>query len=777
MNITKDSLYTKVLLGYITVLLVISCMGTILLHERFRLQEIDTDLMIIRNVQDTVNMAYQCIVDLAFEGETVIGWHEKEYMQYHMKRVYVDSLLESLYINHVGFMQPMRLDTLRQLLSDKEEYLFHIMRILQKQKEVDSLLIFQIPFAIKQATDIREIICKKKGLAGFFGKKETIRVFPKTDELYAINKQLISTLNERKYAFTIYTDSLTRKNMKLNLQFVELLITFNKQFKKVFISKEEQLSEMRRNSFRLIVCILVFAMLLLLISYLIIFQDIRKKIKQRQKMEKIIEENRLLLEMRKKIILTISHDVRGPLGSINNCAELAMDIHEKKKRNVYLENICISCQHILHLVNNLLDIYRMNENKETRRDVCFRLDQLLERVIMEYSQKSNDKGLLFIPQLLGVEIMVKGDADRIVQILDNLLINAIKFTEIGEICFIAVYEEGLLSIEIRDTGIGMTEETISRIFEPFERAAQAINSEGFGLGLSITKGLIGILDGDISVESSVGKGSVFCVTLPLAITDEKLEEGKLIKESLQLPRQVLVIDDDFVQLKVIKEVLERNGVICETCSNVKEVMQAYKKRDYDLVLTDLQMQGINGFSLLKLLRGSKIGNAWTVPIIAMTAHVDRDASDFTEAGFYGCIYKPFSAQELLLLISSVVQQEFEEKITVNFENLLSETNDRYKMLELLIGELEKSIVEIQTALKIIDRKQLCEIIHRMFPLWEILCIDKIIQKYRQLLYNENIDTKIVHKETERIVAYTREIIKKANDELAKLKYETEDIDS
>ena len=196
---------------------------------------------------------------------------------------------------------------------------------------------------------------------------------------------------------------------------------------------------------------------------------------------------------------------------------------------------------------------------------------------------------------------------------------------------------------------------------------------------------------------------------------------------MQLPRQVLVIDDDFVQLKVIKEVLERNGVICETCSNVKEVMQAYKKRDYDLVLTDLQMQGINGFSLLKLLRGSKIGNAWTVPIIAMTAHVDRDASDFTEAGFYGCIYKPFSAQELLLLISSVVQQEFEEKITVNFENLLSETNDRYKMLELLIGELEKSIVEIQTALKIIDRKQLCEIIHRMFPLWEILCIDKIIQ--------------------------------------------------
>lgn len=149
MNITKDSLYTKVLLGYITVLLVISCMGTILLHERFRLQEIDTDLMIIRNVQDTVNMAYQCIVDLAFEGETVIGWHEKEYMQYHMKRVYVDSLLESLYINHVGFMQPMRLDTLRQLLSDKEEYLFHIMRILQKQKEVDSLLIFQIPFAHK----------------------------------------------------------------------------------------------------------------------------------------------------------------------------------------------------------------------------------------------------------------------------------------------------------------------------------------------------------------------------------------------------------------------------------------------------------------------------------------------------------------------------------------------------------------------------------------------------------------------------------------------------
>lgn len=476
--------------------------------------------------------------------------------------------------------------------------------------------------------------------------------------------------------------------------------------------------------------------------------------------------------------MTISHDIRGPLGSINGSAELAMDTREKKKRNNHLVNIQISCRHILHLVNNLLDIYRMNENKESRNEIPFKLDKFLERIITEYLHESNNKGILFITELSGIEIMTVGDVDRIEQILDNLLTNAIKFTEVGEIRFLVSYGNGLLIIEVRDTGIGMSEETLSRIFLPFERAAQNVNSEGFGLGLSITKGLVGLLGGNISVRSSIGKGSVFRVELLLVETQEKEKvENNFITGSLLLPRHVLVVDDDSVQLEVIKEMLERNGVSCETCKNVKEVVKALRKRNFDLILTDVQMPDKDGFNLFKLIRNSKIGNSQTVPIMAMTAHGDKSPSVFTEAGFFDCINKPFSAHELLSFISSAVRQENEEMDEVSFEVLTSETDDKETLLELFVGESARSISEFRDALETMNRKRLREIVHRMLPLWKMLRVDNILHKYYKILHDKHASVKTVKEETDKIVACTSELMVKAENEITRLKNETENTNS
>ena len=481
--------------------------------------------------------------------------------------------------------------------------------------------------------------------------------------------------------------------------------------------------------------------------------------------------------MRKKIILTISHDIRGPLGSINGSAELAMDTRDRRKRNNYLTNIQTSCRHILHLTNNLLDIYRMNVRKETKNEVPFRLDKLMRRIVSEYSRKSIDKGILFTPELSGLETTVKGDADRIEQILDNLLVNAIKFTEAGEIRLSADYADGQLAVEVSDTGIGMSKETQARIFEPFERAAQETNSEGFGLGLSITRGLVGLLDGEITVDSSVGKGSTFRVVLPLEPSEEQEEKDSAdATGTMRLPHQVIAVDDDAVQLEVIKEMLERNGVACITCSRAKEVVQALREQDADLVLTDIQMPGTNGFELLKLLRSSHIGNSRTVPVMAMTARGDRGTFNFAEAGFSGCISKPFSGKELLAFISSAVPQEDGESSAASFNGLLSETSDERKILGLFIEEAERSVLELQEALKKTDRDKLRETVHRMLPVWELLQADKPLQAYRRTLHDENADARTIRKETERIIDYTRELMVKAGTEIVNLEHGTEDTD-
>lgn len=778
MNIIKETLHIKIWIGYFVVLTVIGSMGFTLINERLKMQEVDIDLKKIQNLRNDISTVHQYITGLAFEGETVTGWEDVDFERYRAIRIQVDSLLQKLHNNCMESVQSERIDTLRQLLVDKEEHLLHIMQIFQKQKIVDSLLIFQLPMVAKQATSIREVTKKKKGFAGLFGKKEKITILPKKDLLHALNNKLITMQKKQEYILAVETDSLANRNMELNIQFIKFVTSFNHQIQNAFLIKEQKISEIQKNSFLLIAYMLVFAMLLLLVFYFIIHRDIRQKMKGHKKMEKIAEENKMLLEMQKKIILTVSHDIRGPLGNINNCAELAIDTREKKKRNVYLENVRKSCHHILYLVNNLLDIYRMNEKKDSKNDIFFKLNTLTEHIITRYSQVINNKGLLFTTELSGLEVTVKADICRIEQILDNLLTNAIKFTEVGEIRFIANYKNEKLTMEVQDTGIGMNKETLSRIFDPFEQAAQKINSEGFGLGLSIVKGLVELLDGQISVESSIGKGSVFRVILPVCKTDEVVEETNDSNVSeIHLPQHILVIDDDPVQLKVIKEMLERNKVFCETSSNIKETVQALRKQNFDIILTDIQMPGTDGFSILKLLRNSNIGNSRTVPIIVMTARKDKDVQYFIEAGFFDCIYKPFSIKELLFSISAVIQQKKKEEDTLDFKSLTTEISDKQNILELFIKETEREITELQVALAKENTKQLYETVHRMLPIWELLQTNDVLLAYHNMLSNKCTDKELLRKETEAIIVHAHKLISNAKNKIIYLQHETENINN
>ncbi len=236
-------------------------------------------------------------------------------------------------------------------------------------------------------------------------------------------------------------------------------------------------------------------------------------------------------------------------------------------RNLQLKKVLGCCKHILHLVNNLLDVYRLNQAKETTQPVPFRISDLLNRVADGAVRPVNDKGLLLEHEFTGTDVVVKGDLDRIEQIINNLMANAIKFTSEGHIEFNATYADGTLTMMVSDTGVGMSEELIGRIYMPFERAANADNADGYGLGLPIAKGIVTMLGGTIEVKSALGQGTEFTVTLPLPVTNEPVEEKSVPYDtSLRLPKNVISIDDDAFQLELVKEMLERNGVSCTTCS-------------------------------------------------------------------------------------------------------------------------------------------------------------------------------------------------------------------
>lgn len=200
-------------------------------------------------------------------------------------------------------------------------------------------------------------------------------------------------------------------------------------------------------------------------------------------------------------------------------------------------------------------------------------------------------------------------------------------------------------------------------------------------------------------------------------------------------------------------------------------------KDYDLLLSDIQMPGTNGFDLLTLLRNSNIGNSRTIPVVAMTARGDREKEAFHNAGFTDCIYKPFSSSELLSLLSMIRRNRQEEPHSVDFSLILSEVGNKSKTLRSFISQSEKDREELGTAMKNGDRQKLREITHRMQPMWELLQMEEALSAYRALLKDETINDNILNEHTRQIMDYAAILIKMAEAEIKRVTNETEDTDS
>lgn len=764
----------KIFLGYIIITAIVLFLTVVMVNERFRFRRFEDVINETNYARENIHKAHLYITRLATLGESVIAWDESDYNRYHYQRLKTDSILLEIKSECRNFLHLSQIDSLRVLLETKETHLFRIMKAIQSWEKSDSILANELPVIATQSVRMKTITQKKKGIAGLFGKKETVQVPYMTNEIRDFNERLTSARDWRNNQMESYADSLRLQNRLLNHKLYDFVSSLDNQIQLSFTEQYLEITETRWKSFRLFAIVISIVVVLFVISFFIILSDLRKEEKIKVKLQQSVKENEDLLEMRKRIILTVSHDIRGPLGNIHNCADLASQIREKKKREPYLEDIRHSCHHILHLVNDLMDAYRINEAGDLRNDTPFYLDRFLQRISDEFSRKAVAKALYLQSEHQNSSFVVMGDADKLEQVVANLLTNAIKFTPSGTISFYSRYLEGKLHIEIRDTGIGMDEETLKRIFSPFERAAQNVNSEGFGLGLFLTKGLVKVLNGIITVESAPGKGSIFKLEFPLPVTDELVEEDKPDNASITiLPKNVLVVDDDPILLKIAEDMLGRKGVSCTTCMNFQEVVAALGQSDYDMVLTDVQMPDTDGFALLRLLRNSDIGNSRTIPVAVMTARGDGNSGIYEKEGFAGCIHKPFNIHALLTFLSIIMSQtKISQTGDFDFSCLLDNTDDYGHMLSLVLMESRKEIEELTTAIKTINRESIRKTIHRMMPVWEMFEKEQLLHDFQEKLHDMDISDDVICENTIQIIGWIGKLINETENELKK--YENSD---
>ena len=418
-----------------------------------------------------------------------------------------------------------------------------------------------------------------------------------------------------------------------------------------------------------------------------ILRDIKRERRDRQRIIEAKAETERIMQQRERLLLTITHDIKAPAASIAGFIDLLSEYVDQPKAVGYLQNISGSAKHLLQLVSALLDYHKLESGKAERHEVSFAPAVLISECVAQMQPLAMEKKLKLATDVQVTESMLcRSDAFRIKQIVNNLVGNAIKYTDGGEVRVGVSIANRQLIISVKDTGCGMTPDELHTVFNAFTRLPGAQGKEGVGLGLTITREIVTLLGGNIRVQSTKGKGSTFTVSLPVKIvTNQGVHLSQVHQQSQQSKQQlhqqsqrdsligaletsappkdrsqhptlsVVIVDDDRLQGQLLTEMLQRiEGISFNTTTTIhaSEAIAIATKSAPNIVFTDIEMPEMNGSEIMRRIRNNAEvqQQSCTTKFVAMTAHEQSIMPQLRSDGFDACLFKPFSVQTLAATI-------------------------------------------------------------------------------------------------------------------------------
>lgn len=706
---------------------------------------------------------YAGLLGLATYGETASVWDESDFGLYHTKKDSVCNMLQTLKRYVKSPEQQSRIDSLCLLLERKELLLDTVMDTFERLRKTGKIVNRRIPAIVSRirqadvlpAEKKKEEETPKKGFWSFIRPERKKSAYLQQKEqlerrrqsggkhqgtasvmsmLYSLDREVTDVQEIERERLLEQMDLLYGNNTDLNHRLRRIVRDFEADAGVRLDKRYRQFISIRDRSFHTVSLLALLVSSLTVLLYLIIHRDLNRISRYQRLLEVSNRENTELLQSRKNMMLTIAHDLRAPLATIKGCAELLHGEEKKSHKDEYAENILHSSDYMIGLVNTLIEFYLLDTGRNKPSLSIFRLETLFCETARNYGSLAKKKKLRLTTAFSGLDVVVSGDRSRIQQILNNLLSNAIKFTQQGEINLQAEYRNKEIHFSVQDTGTGMTEEEKGRIFAAFERLDNARDIPGFGLGLAIASRLASGMQGTLSVRSKPSEGSTFIVFLPLLEADgsAQIEETPAVVDCHLDDIHVLVIDDDRIQLNIIREMFHRNGIRCDCCQTSRELIARLRSHRYDLLLTDMQMPETDGYGILELLRSSNIENAKTVPVMAVTARAD-DEGGYLSGGFSSCIRKPFSMDELISAVTEVVGEKSLREHEPDFSLILAGEDNKKEMLGLFIEESRKDLAALTSALDRKDKAAAVSVLHKKLPLWETIRLDFPLSRLRELV--------------------------------------------
>lgn len=774
------------------------------------------------------------LYDAEIIGQTLRTGNLNEYYHYLKAMKEVNASIDTLETILTDTLQQARLDTVRTLLQNKQWNMYAVLEAMRNtptdqiyQEQLDSLIAQQD--SLLSTPHIRRKVIthhnsytihhKKKGffkrLADVFapGKEDSTQVsnviqeeYTDTlDEVYSpidtissmitgIQHKVFQTRQKETEMLNTRISSLRVIGSGLSQRVNQLLENIEHDEQEAARTKLMQEEEIRKEAAETMAKIAIAAFVLVLVFSIVIARDITRNNHYRRELEKAKSYAENLLIAREKLMLTITHDIKAPAGSIIGYIDLLIRLVNDRRQQFYLSNMKSSAQHLLALVTSLLDYHRLEAGKMDLHPVAFNPHELLTDIYNSFLPLAEKKQLqLDFKEKLPETLTLEGDPFRIRQIVENLLSNALKFTAAGGITLQAEYHGNQFVFSISDTGCGMTASEQERIFKEFTRLSSAQGQEGFGLGLSITRKLVELLLGRIDIESAPGKGSTFKVSMPLpSISPKPAPDTK--EPSITLPKihlRIAIIDDDRIQMHLTEAMLhnaeeEVKDLKVETvcCEQPEELIEQLKSRTFDLVFTDIQMPAMNGFELLHHLRSQDFAQAQSIPVIAITARGDMNENGFLQKGFAGMLQKPFNQSELKKVVknalthltvsdnipdTSPVQKEAHETSPhtdqpYNFSPLTAFSEDdpeaAKEILRTFAQETQKNMEKLQTAISNKDMEALCATAHKMLPTFLMIEAQKAIPLLKWLEQQRGTQTYTPEAEqaAEAVIAETKQVL-------------------
>ena len=649
-------------------------------------------------------------------------------------------------------LKQQRLDTLMALLIAKRENTLLVMNVLKNNSRDiyynnkvealhsgrDSIVISpQTKERHEQHETVYEVVKTKRGffrrLGDAFRKQRTDTISttrlthqPSTDTIHhrlniadSVANALAEIHSEQQRANDRQQDIISTRNDRLQLVSIQLT---KRTWQLLEDIQSDEHNAMQRvvgkaiSSRRaMIVRIAVLGLLAILSAAILvvyILRDIKRERRDRQRILEAKTETERIMQQRERLLLTITHDIKAPAASIAGFIDLLSEYVDRPKAVGYLQSISGSANHLLQLVSALLDYHKLESGKAERHEVSFQPTALVCECVAQMQPLAMAKQLRLATDInVAEDMFCRSDAFRIKQIVNNLVSNAIKYTDEGEVRVGINVQNGTMMLSVKDTGSGMTPEEQQSVFNAFTRLPGAQGKEGVGLGLTITREIVTLLGGRINVASTKGKGTTFRVCLPVkVVTNQGIHSGgalvssaptkqqvhqqskKLHQQSKEVHQQskqnsmvgaletsappkgksqhlntstpqptisVVIVDDDRLQGQLLNEMLRRiDGVQFDitTTIHADEAISIAVEKNPHIVFTDIEMPEMNGSEIMRRIRNASSATSATdksvrrTKFVAMTAHEQSIMPQLRSDGFDACLFKPFSVQTLAATI-------------------------------------------------------------------------------------------------------------------------------